>query len=209
MYRKPLPSRRRWSSPPRRVRPPRAGGAHLRHSRDASCSRRAWSRSLACGDDGATPTPVPPTVTLAPVTIATDPLTLTVTPGRGAPLVQPGSSRSPPWPTSIPGTTTIPRVTGADALAWTRPTRAVAVDGEWLVLEGGARLRLGARHRPPPTPGSTVDAAAVPDAVLTRLTVPMAAGEPIYGFGESFGGADATGQVRERSSASPTSSSRA
>lgn len=150
----------------------------------------------ACGDDGATPTPVPPTVTLGPVTIATDPLTLTVTPGRGAPLVQPGFVEIATVADLDPGHYYDPRVTGADALAWTRPTRAVAVDGEWLVLDSGARLRL--------VPGITatdarleVDAAAVPDAVLTRLTVPMAAGEPIYGFGESFGGANATGQVRE------------
>ena len=154
------------------------------------------SVTFACGDDGAPPPP-PASVTVGAVTIATDPLTLTITPPAGGPMVRAGFVEIATVAEPDPGHYYDPRVTGDDPLTWTRPARATALDADgWLVLEGGARLRL--------TPGDherdatlAIDAGAVGGAVLTRLAVPMAPGEPLYGFGESFGGANATGQVRE------------
>lgn len=152
--------------------------------------------TLACGDDGAPPPP-PASVTVGAVTITTDPLTLTITPPAGGAMVRAGFVEIATVAEPDPGHYYDPRVTGDDPLTWTRPARATALDADgWLVLEGGARLRLA--------PGDhdrdatlLIDASAVTGAVLTRLAVPMAPGEPLYGFGESFGGANATGQVRE------------
>jgi hypothetical protein len=154
--------------------------------------------TLACGDDGAPPPP-PATITVGAVTIATDPLTLTITPAgrrpdgaagvprgrhcrgdrRSRPLLRPARRRRRP------------------ADLWTRPTRATALDADgWLVLEGGARLRLAAEAGAADA-ALELDASAVDGAVLARVVLPMTAGEPLFGFGETFGSADASGQVRE------------
>ena len=151
--------------------------------------------AAACGGDDAPPPPAE--VHQGPVTITTDPLTVTVAAPHGAPMTQAGFLAIATVPEPDPLHYYDPRGAAADALTWTRPTRALRVDADgWLVLDGGARLRLRPGQG---TDDATVevDAGAVAGAVLTRLTLPMAAGEPIYGFGESFGGASATGAVRE------------
>jgi alpha-D-xyloside xylohydrolase len=141
----------------------------------------------ACGGDD--PIPVPPEVTAGPVTITTDPFAITVA-GAG-----------------LTGHVAIGTVAFHDASTWydprdleraewTRPTRATAVDGDWLVLEGGARVRLTA-DAVADSASIELDASAIDRAALVQLVFDRAPGEPIYGFGESFGGADASGEVRE------------
>jgi alpha-glucosidase (family GH31 glycosyl hydrolase) len=154
----------------------------------------AWLAACGGGDELA---PAPPTFAAGPVTIETDPLRLVVqTPGGTvaqdgfvevavrAGAIDPGAYVDPLGPL------------GADA-RWLVPARARGVDGDGaLVLEGGARLTLTAGAT---ADGATigVDASGVDGAVLARVVLPLAAGEPIYGFGESFAGADAAGDTRE------------
>ncbi|MBK9030344.1 MAG: hypothetical protein IPL61_03230 [Myxococcales bacterium] len=151
---------------------------------------------LGCGDDGG-PTPPPTSVSVGAVTITTDPLAITIAPPAGGTITRAQFLEVATVPAIDPGHYYDPRATGVDPLTWTRPARATALTADgWLVLEGGVRLRLEAGAGAQDAT-LLVDAAAVADAVLTRVTLPMAADEPIYGFGESFGGARATGQIRE------------
>ena len=122
------------------------------------------SITLACGDDGGPPPP-PASITVGSVTIATDPLTLTITPPAGGPMVRPGFVEIATVTAPDPGHYYDPRVTGDDPLSWTRPGRATTVDADgWLVLEGGARLRLTAGADPRDAT-LVVDASGVADAV--------------------------------------------
>lgn len=89
-----------------------------------------------------------------------------------------------------------PRDVDPAAYEWTVPSRAVGWDAasETLEVEGGARISL---HGGQEAAALEVDASAVDGAVLVRLVLPLDAGEPIYGFGERFTSADASGQVSE------------
>lgn len=150
----------------------------------------------ACGDDGIDLDPAPDQITEGPVTITTDPLRITVT-GPAGSLEQDDFLEIATVDTIDPNHYYDPRDAGFDPLTWTVANQVRGVDGDgWLVLDGGARLRLA----PGPRPGGAIlelDATGIEGAVLTRLVLPIDAGEPIHGFGESFGGADAAGQVRE------------
>ena len=147
--------------------------------------------AAGCGDPGAGLAPAPDAIADGPVTIVSDPLTITIEGPTGAlareRFVEIATVRS-----VDPTRYYDPRVpAGDDDLTWHVPARAIGVDDEgWLVLDGGARLRLAGG-------GLELDASAVPEAVLQRLVLPIDPDEPIHGFGESFGGADAHGQVRE------------
>jgi alpha-glucosidase (family GH31 glycosyl hydrolase) len=155
--------------------------------------------AAGCGDDAGL-APAPPVVEAGPVSITTDPLEITITGPLGElrreRFVELGVVDGAPDLARYVD----PRDPGGDAgdgVTWSAPARALGVDDDgWLVLDGGARLRL--------QPGDddahavlTLDASAVPGAVLDRLVLPLEPGEPVHGFGESFGGADASGQVRE------------
>lgn len=149
----------------------------------------------ACGDDGGGLPPPPPTVTAGPVTVRTDPLRITIDTPAG-PVVQGsfveiGALAGPVDATHYYD----PRDPGTEGVIWQAPARATGIDADgWLHLDGGARLRLVARGA---DASLQLDAAPVTGAVLARLVLPIAAGEPVYGFGESFGGANAVGQIRE------------
>jgi alpha-D-xyloside xylohydrolase len=128
-------------------------------------------------------------VSAGPVTITTDPLAIAV---AGTPLT---------------GFIAIGTVAHVDdhkyydprdlaAVTWQRPARATGVDDDWLELEGGARLRVVA-GAVDASAAIELDASAVENAVLAQVALTRAPTDPIYGFGESFAGADAAGQVRE------------
>jgi alpha-D-xyloside xylohydrolase len=152
---------------------------------------------LACGGggDGDGLTPAPPSISAGPVTIETAPLRLLVTTPAG-PVAQEAFVEVGTRATIDPDAYVDPL---ADAAAdrWQVASRVKGVDGDGaLVLDGDVRLTL--------TAGATaddatlaIDASDVDGAVLVRLVLPLAAGEPIYGFGESFAGADASGDTRE------------
>jgi alpha-D-xyloside xylohydrolase len=149
----------------------------------------------ACGTGDAGLDPAPAELTAGPVTIATDPLRLRIA-GPAGGLEQTGFVELATVASIDPIRYYDPRDTGAIAMTWTTPARALGVDRDgWLVLEGGARLRL--REGDAAQATLELDAADVAGAVLARLVLPIDPGEPIFGFGESFGGADAHGQVRE------------
>lgn len=133
---------------------------------------------------------MPPSITAGSVTITTDPIAITVD------------------GTALTGTIAIGRVEhfdpahyydprDLDQATWHSPARAVDVtDDGWLVLDDGCKLRVVADA----VAGSAaieLDAGAVDEAVFAQIALSRPAGEPIYGFGESSGGAEATGQVRE------------
>ncbi len=143
-----------------------------------------------CGGDDIGP--APDTISQGPVTITSDPLTIDVGPLHFEQFVEIATT-----PLFEDSHYYDPRDRGDDTLTWTAPARATGVDGDgWLVLEGGAKLMLA--------PGDdddharlVIDASAVSNAVLTRVVLPIAGDEQIHGFVESYGGADASGQVRE------------
>lgn len=139
--------------------------------------------------------PPPPSITAGPVTIATDPLRLTIATPTGA-VEQEGFLELATLETIDPGAFVDPLATDP-RLRWHTPARAIGVDDEqMLVLDDGVRLTL-TTEGDPAIGTIVVRADAVEGAVLTRLVLPLAAGEPSYGFGESFAGADASGDVRE------------
>ena len=146
-----------------------------------------------CGDDGLTPAPA--SISAGPVTISSDPLHLTITTPTGT-VEQDAFVELATLAIIDPAGYVDPRDLDDD-LRWTAPARAIGIDDDGaLVLDGGGRLRLSAGTKAN-TVTLAIDASAVDHAVLTRLVLPLAAGEPIYGFGESFAGADASGDVRE------------
>lgn len=145
--------------------------------------------------------PAPPTYGSGAIVIHTDPLRLEIDTGEGL-LVQDRFIEIATVPSVDPTRYYDPRDLGTDELTWHVPTRVIGVDdGLGYVLEGGARLLLGGSDAEQ-WHDLLVDATPVEGAVLVRLVLPIARGgpdgdEPIHGFGESFGGADAVGQVRE------------
>lgn len=153
----------------------------------------------ACGSDALAP--APPTVTAGPVTLTTDPLRLTIVTPHG-PVEQDLPVEVATRATVDPARWVDPRAPAEAGLEWSRPTRALGVDPAGaLVLEGGARLTLTADGDDLAV--LAVDTRSVDGAVLTRLVLPLDPGsaggtaEPIMGFGETFGGVDAAGGVRE------------
>ncbi|HLL23834.1 MAG TPA: TIM-barrel domain-containing protein, partial [Kofleriaceae bacterium] len=84
-----------------------------------------------------------------------------------------------------------------DASVISSPAVARSFDGEWIMLEGGARLRLV------PCPSLAdcalleIDASAVDDAVQLAIALPQGANEPVYGSGDAAAGANLAGQQRE------------
>jgi len=149
--------------------------------------RAALATVIAAGCGGSAE--IPPEIHAGPVSITSDPLAITV---AGAQL------------TGFVAIGTVPHLDdhryydprALDAVTWQRPARAVGVDDDWLVLDGGARLRVVAD----PIADSAaieLDASAVEDAVLAQVALSGTPGEPVYGFGESPAGANAAGGIRE------------
>jgi alpha-D-xyloside xylohydrolase len=76
--------------------------------------------------------------------------------------------------------------------------KAQGLDGEWVVLEGGARMKLS------PCPVGEcamldIDASTVDNATQVQLALPRGADEPLYGTGDSPARANVAGTVREMS----------
>jgi alpha-D-xyloside xylohydrolase len=94
---------------------------------------------------------------------------------------------------------------GDAAAALVEIPRARGIDGEWIALEGGARLRLGpceppGNERPDEPEGCAaldVDASGHARAVQLRIALPHAPGEPAYGTGDAAARANVAGTVRE------------
>ena len=152
----------------------------------------------ACGD-GEALAPAPPTVTSGPVTITTRPLRMSIA-TQGGVIEQDDFLEIATLTDADPGAYVDPRDVDA-RLVWHAPARAIGVDDAGaLVLDDGTRLTVASdAHVAGDAAVGTIaiDASHVRDAALVRLVLPLAPGEPIHGFGESFGGADAAGQVRE------------
>ncbi|RMH42964.1 MAG: glycoside hydrolase family 31 protein [Deltaproteobacteria bacterium] len=150
--------------------------------------------ALACGGEAGPPPP--DVVAVGPVSIETDPLCLRAAGGTAAfevcGFVEVGRVEA-----VDPGRYYDPR--GDDAVTWHAAARAVAWDPATgaLTLDNGATLTV-TDGPAPDTATLAVDVAGDADgAALVRLAWPLAAGEPIYGFGENFASADAAGSVRE------------
>lgn len=87
---------------------------------------------------------------------------------------------------------------GDDLVTLAPVTKARGLDGEWVVLEGGARMKLAAC----PTGECAlleVDASEVANATQLQLALPRSADEPLYGTGDSPLRANVAGTVREMS----------
>ena len=77
-------------------------------------------------------------------------------------------------------------------------TKAIATDGESIILEGGTKLRL----KPCPVQDCAVlelDASAHAGAVQLQLALPRPGTEPLYGTGDAPVRANVAGTVRELS----------
>jgi alpha-D-xyloside xylohydrolase len=151
----------------------------------------------AChGDDGLDP--APDELSAGPVTIRTSDLTLTVAAGGSGSL----------GPLSIPNFLTIGTADEIDERHYYDPkgdplvtltpvVEARSIDGEWLVVEGGARLRLVACPNVPDCALLELDATGHRNAVQVRLALPRGATEPLYGTGDAALRANVAGTVRE------------
>jgi alpha-D-xyloside xylohydrolase len=164
-----------------------------------SLNHLAYTFSVAivvagCGGDS--PTPPPDVVTVGDVTIHTGELTLEVDAPNGeftvTDFIEVGTVGF-----FDEGKYYDPRDLDGD-ITWTAATRADSIDDDTgeLILDNGVRLALVAG---PIATAATlrVDASDVENAVLVRLVLPRDATEPIYGFGENFAAADASGGIRE------------
>jgi alpha-D-xyloside xylohydrolase len=157
----------------------------------------ALALTAACSDDGPELAPPPATVTAGPLTITTAPLTLAVAAPRGGAYTQGAFVEVATVPTVDATRYYDPVADGADPLTWRAATRATGITADgWLVLDNGARLRVAAEAGAADA-ALELDASAVDGAVLARVVLPMTAGEPLFGFGETFESADASGQLRE------------
>ncbi|MCW5805566.1 MAG: hypothetical protein KIT31_24565 [Deltaproteobacteria bacterium] len=154
--------------------------------------------AAGCGGDDDLD-PAPETIAAGPVTIATRDLTLTIARGGGS-LGE----------LSIANFLSIGTVGGGgvddrhyydprgDALVeMTAAPEARGLDGEWLVVAGGARMRLAACEGVPDCALLELDATRHPDAVQVRLALPRGAAEPLYGTGDAALRANVAGTVRE------------
>lgn len=151
--------------------------------------------AVGCGGDD-DPTPPPDSLTVGDVTITTGELSLDLDAPNGDftvdDFVEVGTVAF-----FDEGKYYDPRDI-ADNITWTAATRADAIDDDTgeLILDNGVRLAL---VEGPIASATTlrIDASDVENAVLIRLVLPRDASEPIYGFGENFASADASGGVRE------------
>lgn len=143
---------------------------------------------VACGDN--TREPVPDTLSAGPVTIATATMSLTVGDVVLDGFLQVGVTGE------IEETHYYdPR---GDALVeMVTLDRAREADGEWIVLDGGTRLRLARCTELEDCAVLEVDASAHANAVQLRIALPHVAGEPAYGTGDAAGAANVAGAVRE------------
>lgn len=149
----------------------------------------------ACGDNLDGPaTSLPPTLSAGPVTIDTATMTLTLgaSPALAAQFLAIGTAANVDEAHYYD-----PR--GDDAVTLTPVTSATAIDGDWLVAEGGARLRLAPCDAVADCAALDVDASAIAGAVQLQLTLPADAGEPLYGTGDAARAANVAGSVRELS----------
>lgn len=145
-----------------------------------------------CGDDGlARP---PEMLAAGPVTIETGTLTLSL---EGEPaLVQDHFLSIGTTSTIDPSHYYDPR--GDDLVTMTPVERAIGIDGDWLVLAGGARLQLSA-CAVENCALLEVDASKHDDAVQLQLALPADPAEPLYGTGDAPDRANVAGTVREMS----------
>ena len=165
----------------------------------------SWKRAVAvlvlaaCGDDGLSP--APPTLTAGPVTLDTATLTLSL---AGSPALTQDHFLS------IGTTDTIdvshyydPR--GDAAVDMKVVDKATGLDGDWLVLTGGTRLRF-TECAVPSCATLEIDASRHAMAVQLQVSLPMSPAEPLYGTGDAADGANVAGAVREMSLRVDTSS---
>ncbi len=149
--------------------------------------------ATGCGDDLVPPPPAE--LRAGPVTLDTQTMTLTL--GASPALVMPAFLAIGEVADAIDEARYYdPR--GAADVSLVRPARAVSIDGDWLVLEGGARLQLS----PCGVPACAIldiDGSAVPRAVQLQVALPREVGEPLYGTGDAPLRADVAGTVREMS----------
>lgn len=147
-----------------------------------------------CGDDGLAG--APPTLTAGPVTIDTKTLGLTVSLADKDVLVQDHFL-------SIGTALEIdeshyydPR--GDEQVTLARVETAIGADGDWVVLEGGARMQL--TECPVANCAALeIDASEHERAVQLQLTLPKEATEALYGTGDAPVRANVSGTVREMS----------
>ncbi len=145
----------------------------------------------ACDDPRGRP---PPTLTAGPVTLDTDTLTLAVS---GAPALVQDHFLSIGTTGSIdPSHYYDPR--GDDLVDMTAVETATELDGDWLVLAGGTRLKLSeceVEH----CAILEIDASKHAKAVQLRVSLPVDPAEPLYGTGDAADRANVNGAVREMS----------
>ncbi|MGE0402786.1 MAG: TIM-barrel domain-containing protein [Kofleriaceae bacterium] len=147
---------------------------------------------VACGDNGL---PAAPDVLQeGPVTIDTRTMTLSL---AGAPALEMAQFLSIGTTDDVdPAHYYDPR--GDDLVTLAPVTKARGLDGDWVVLDGGARMKLA------PCPAGEcaildVDASEVENAVQLQIALPRGADEPLYGTGDSPARANVAGTVREMS----------
>jgi alpha-D-xyloside xylohydrolase len=75
-------------------------------------------------------------------------------------------------------------------------THATTTDGDWVVLDGGARMQL-AECTVGECATLDIDASMVASAVQLQITLPKTAEEPLYGTGDAPLHANVSGTVRE------------
>lgn len=149
---------------------------------------------VACGDDAPGLAPVPPTISAGPLTLDTLNMTL-------------GVASDPPLGPGFISIGTTERVDethyydprGDADVTMTQLTKALGMDGAWLVVEGGTRMRVTACDGVPDCSALDIDATAHAHATQLRLTFPVDAGEPLYGTGDAPRAANVAGTVRELS----------
>lgn len=86
---------------------------------------------------------------------------------------------------------------GEDQISIAAVDRATAQEGEWTVLEGGARIRIAPCEGIANCAALDVDASRVPRAVLARVTLPRPGEDPLYGTGDAAVRANVAGTIRE------------
>ncbi len=147
---------------------------------------------VACGDDRL---PAAPEVIQAgPVSIDTRTMTLTL---AGSPALEMAQFLSIGTADEVEEAHYYdPR--GDDLVTLAPITKASGLDDGWVILDGGARMKLEA------CPAGEcamldVDASTVENAVQVQIALPRGVGEPLYGTGDSPSRVNVAGTVREMS----------
>ncbi|MGN6107811.1 MAG: TIM-barrel domain-containing protein [Kofleriaceae bacterium] len=148
--------------------------------------------SAGCGGDDRGLAPAPEQLTAGPVTI--EPATLRLTLGEHSidGFLSIGAVGDP---ADIEDTHYYDPL-GDRAVAQVAPARAIGSEGDWVVVEGGARFRLTACEVAD-CAVLELDAAEHRGAVQVQLALPQVPGEPVYGTGDAPIRADVAGTVRE------------